>query len=162
VDDFTAKLSVCRRKGSPQDTAVKNDSRKLLCTALTRLAFHVTHKADGVLAVLLSSGFLISNHPKAGNIPEIVRGIFLRDGRQSGQLRLDFSKQKNVLLYEYRYGYEFDADNQLIWSENLVTTSTQSNIIAPVVPLQRYMVQVRAVNAHGKSEWGDAIAHVVR
>lgn len=162
LDDFSAKLAVAKRKGSPADTAFKNASRKLLSTALNQLAFYVSQVARGELPVLLSSGFIISSYPRSGDVPEVIRGVMLRDARQSGQMRLDFSKQSKVLLYEYRYGQESDGEGQVHWSEPISTTSSRGNIIAPVAPHQRYQVQVRAVNTYGRSEWSDAVGHYVR
>src|SRR5690606_32836012 len=93
LQDFQDKLSIARRRGSPQDTAIKNDSRKVLESTLKQLAFHVSMISDGSLQMLLSSGFEVSGYPRAGDVPDAITGIYLRDGRQSGQMRLDFNKQ---------------------------------------------------------------------
>ncbi len=162
LDDFQEKLGICRRKGNPQETASKNASREVLCKALKQLAFYVSQVANGDLPVLLSSGFVLSSYPRSGNVPDTIRGVLLRDARQSGQMRLDFHKQSQVLLYEYRYAREEAEGLPLQWQEPLSTSSSRGNIIAPVIPYSRYWVQVRAINTYGKSDWCEAVSHFVR
>lgn len=161
-DDFSEKLSIARRRGSPQDTAEKNSSRKMLENVMKRLAFHVTQASEGNLVMLLSSGFEISSSPQGTLVPLPVTGVRLADGRQSGQMRLDFDKGDKALFYEYEVGIwpENTADPE--WETVYRTTSSRSNIIAPLIALQRYGVRVRAVNGKGASEWSATAHHVVR
>ncbi len=162
-DDFAAKLAVARKKGNPEETVVKNDSRQRLVVNLRQLALYVTTEAKGNLQALLSSGFELSGSPKSIIPPVLVRDVRLSDGRQSGQVRLDFEKQAQALLYEYRYAQEAATPQEMVWIEpSLVTTSCRNNILAPLVPLTRYYVQVRAVNALGKSEWSESVSHIGR
>lgn len=162
LQDFQEKLATARRRGSPQDTAVKNDSRKVLEATLKQLAFHVTMVSDGVLQKLLSSGFEVSAYPHSGDVPDVVTGIFLRDGRQSGQIRLDFNKQSMALLYEYCMAHERDEAGDHQWSDPVMTSSSRQNILAPVTPFKRYYVRVRAINGYGKSDWSEAVSHIPR
>src|SRR5690606_17233102 len=53
LDDYENRLSLAKRRGSPEDTAAKNDARKVAEQMLKRLAFYVTHTADGSLPKLL-------------------------------------------------------------------------------------------------------------
>lgn len=161
IENFQEALSVARRKGSPMDTAAKNNSRKSLTTVLQQLAFYVTQTAAGDLHKLLSSGFETNKYPSAGDVPAAVQGVLLRDGKQSGQMRLDFTAQRKVLLYEYRYT-EVAAAEEEDWSQVFATTSSKNNIMAPLTPYERYYVQVRAINGYGKSAWSEAVSHVIR
>lgn len=162
LQDFQDKLSIARRRGSPQDTAIKNDSRQLLEATLKGLAFHVSQQSNGSLQMLLSSGFEISNYPRSGDVPDVINGVFLRDGRQSGQLRLDFNKQPLALLYEYCVAHTQDQDGEHVWNEPIMTSSSRQNIIAPVIPFKRYYVRVRAINGYGKSDWSEPVSHIPR
>lgn len=162
LEDFQEKLANARRRGSPQDTAIKNDSRQVLASTLKQLAFHVTTVSDGVLQKLLSSGFEVSGYPTSGDVPNGVTGIFIRDGRQSGQMRLDFNREPSALLYEYRYTADVDEADEPIWNEPVTTSSSRQNILAPLVPFRRYFVQVRAMNGYGKSDWSAIVSHIPR
>jgi hypothetical protein len=162
MEDFSDKLKLARRKGSPLDTAVKNLSRKALAAALKELAFYVSAKADGALHALLSSGFELSSYPRGGEVPEIIAGVKLQDGKQSGQMRLDFIKQPSALLYEYRYAHEQDEAGLWNWAAVLRTSTSRNNILAPLVLYKRYYVEVRAINGFGASAWSEAVSHVVR
>src|SRR5690606_36939864 len=64
LDDYDQKLAMAKRRGSPEDTAAKNDARKATEQMLKRLAFYVTQTADGSLPKLLSSGFPVSSLPQ--------------------------------------------------------------------------------------------------
>jgi hypothetical protein len=162
-DDFQAKLAVARKKGNPEDTAAKNDSRQRLAIDLRQLAMYVTKTAGGNLQALLSSGFELSDAPRDMTLPEVVRNVQLKDGRQSGQVRLDFDKQPEALLYEYRYTQAAFTFDEMVWVDPpLITTSSRNNILAPLVPLTRYYVQVRAVNGLGKSEWSEPVSYIGR
>ncbi len=161
MEDFGDKLKLARRKGNPHDTAVKNLSRKALAAALKELAFYVSAKADGALHALLSSGFELSSYPRGGEVPDIVDGVKLKDGKQSGQMRLDFNKQSSALLYEYRYAQEQDEAGPGDWTI-LRTSTSRNNILAPLALYKRYYVEVRAINGFGASGWSEAVSHVVR
>jgi len=162
LNDYEQKLSMAKRRGSPEDTAAKNQARKSAEQLLKRLAFYVTHTADGDLPKLLSSGFAVSSVPQKDDVPAPVTGIMLRDGRQQGQMRLDFDKNHSAKVYEYQI-CQIDAHGLLDeWGESYTTSSSRQNVVAPLTPYQRYGVRVRAVNGYGRSDWSEMVTHVVR
>ncbi len=161
LDDYSTKLAVANKRGNPQETALKNESKAALAILLKRLAVYVSTMAGDKLSVLLSSGFPISNYPSPGQPPFVVEGVKLVDGRQSGQIQLLFSKQKKVLLYEYQYTSEKDDAGDFLWGDTYRTTSTRDNTIQ-ALPFIRTHVRVRAVNGHGESEWSEAVSHIGR
>ncbi|ULT28201.1 hypothetical protein KUH03_17370 [Sphingobacterium sp. E70] len=57
LDDFTAKLAIARKRGSPEDTALKDESRSPLIVVMQQLGYYVNSVAQGHLSTLLSSGF---------------------------------------------------------------------------------------------------------
>src|SRR5690606_726898 len=63
IDVYDEKLAMARRKGSPYDTAVKNEVRLELEKTLAELAFYVNKVAEGNLPMVLSSGFQVSSEP---------------------------------------------------------------------------------------------------
>src|SRR5690606_40290184 len=81
LNDYEQKLSMAKRRGSPEDTAAKNQARKATEQMLKRLAFYVTQMADGDLPKLLSSGFAVSSLPHKDDVPLTVKGITAVDGR---------------------------------------------------------------------------------
>lgn len=162
LDDYEQKLSMAKRRGSPEDTALKNESRKATEQMLKRLAFYVTHTADGNLPKLLSSGFSISSLPQRDDVPPVVIGITLRDGKQKGQMRLDFEKNPSAKIYEYQVCQVDEHGMPDDWSDVYITTSSKQHTIAPLTPYQRYGVRVRAVNGYGRSDWSEMVTHVVR
>ena len=160
LDDFSTKLAVARKRGSPEDTALKNESREPLVDMLRKLGYYVNREADGHLSTLLSSGFPTNSPSGPSLIPLAVEGVQLRDGRQSGQVRLDFVKQRGTLLYEYRY--RDITDGESLWSDRFSTSSSRGNIIAPLTVGRNYEVQVRAVNTQGPGDWSNSARILVR
>ena len=161
LDDYNLKLATATKRGSPEDTALKNESKAALALLMKQLAVYVTTAAGETLSVLLSSGFPVPNYPSIGQSPSLVEGIKLKDGRQSGQLQLLFSSQRNVLLYEYQYTQEKDSLGELLWGDTYRTSSSRDNMIH-AMPYSRCYVRVRSVNRHGESEWSEAVSHVGR
>lgn len=162
IKDYVEKLAMARRKGNPFDTAIKNESKEKLVVIMTELAFYVNRVSDGNLPVLLSSGFQVSSHFKTIFEPAVVEGVKLMDGRQSGQIRLDFANQSNVRIYEYRYAPDKEGNDDFDWSIVYKTTSSRGNVLSPLTPGHRYYVQVRAVNTKGVGEWSEPVSMMAR
>lgn len=160
LDDFSAKLAISRKRGSPEDTALKDESIPPLVSALQKLGYYVNSVADGHLSTLLSSGFPTNAVASTSSVPALVDNIRLSDGKQSGQMRLDFAKQPKVLLYEYCYRKV--ESPELPWSDRFTTTSSRQNIIAPLEVGQYYEVRVRAVNTRGAGDWSQTARLLVR
>lgn len=159
LDDFSIKLAAVRKRGAPEDTALKNESRSLLVDSMAKLSYYVNLTANGVLSVLLSSGFPTNPPPVSAQAPTKVQGVKLLDTNQSGQVRLQFQMQKKVRIYEYRYSQATDPEN---WSDRSSTTDSRLTVIAPLEPGVRYFFQVRAVNQHGAGDWSDSASIIVR
>lgn len=160
LTDFTDKLAAARKRGSPEDTAIKDESRIPLILALQKLGYYVNSVAEGHLSTLLSSGFPTNASATTGLVPLMVENVKLSDGRQSGQMRLDFTSQKKVLLYEYCYRKVQIPEVE--WSDRLTTSSSRMNIIAPLEVGQWYEVRVRAVNSKGMGDWSQIASMLVR
>ena len=160
LDDFSAKLAAARKRGSPEDTAIKDESIPALVSALQKLGYYVNSVADGQLSVLLSSGFPTNGPSTPSMTPPIVLNVRLSDTNQSGQMRLDFAAQKKVLVYEYCYRKVGAPDEP--WSDRLTTSSSRNNIIAPLEVGQYYEVRVRAVNTKGAGDWSNTAMLLVR
>ncbi|AIM38991.1 hypothetical protein KO02_21565 [Sphingobacterium sp. ML3W] len=160
LDEFILKLAVARKRGSPEDTAVKNESREPLIVALQQLGYYVNGVAQGHLSTLLSSGFPTNSAVFANQVPLKVDNVRLSDGRQSRQVKLEFVAQKIATIYEYRYRIRDDFEN--LWGDRYTTTSSRGNIIAPLEVGKFYEVQVRAVNTQGTGDWSDAASILVR
>lgn len=158
LDDFTERLFAARKRGSPEETALKDESRQPLEAELQKLAYYVNAVANGHLSTLLSSGFPTNGERIPALVPLRVENVKMTDGRQSGQARLDFAKQRNVLLYEYQYRKVGDPE----WSDRMATSSSRANIIAPLEVAHRYEVRVRAINTQGTGDWSDIATLLVR
>ncbi len=160
LDDFSNKLAIARKRGSPEDTALKDESKIPLMEGLRHLAYYVNSVAKGHLSTLLSSGFPVTSPDGPKLLPIAVEHVRLTDGQQSGQVRLDFANQHGIRLYEYQYRKV--ASPELEWSDRFTTTSSRGNILAPLEVAERYEVRVRAINTLGAGEWSQPVSMLVR
>lgn len=160
LDDFSDKLAIARKRGSPEDTAVKDESIPPLISALQKLGYYVNSVADGHTSAILSSGFPTTAQAVGSVVPSPVENVRLSDGRQTGQMRLDFNKQDKIRVYEYCYRKV--ESPEAAWSDRFSTTSSRGNIIAPLEPGQLYEVKVRAVNTKGAGDWSQIVSLIAR
>src|SRR5699024_406040 len=163
LNEFAHKLAEARKRGSPYDTAAKNEARKVLEDNLTELAFYVNKVAKGNLATMLSSGFPVSKYRNSLLSPDIVRNLIVTDGRHKGEMVLSFDKLPSVLFYECRDTSEKDEQGEVDWGEELIiTTTSRNNLIKPVIPGETYYLSVRATNSKGTGDWSDTISWMAR
>lgn len=160
LDDFSDKLATARKRGSPEETAIKDESIPPLISALQKLGYYVNTVADGQLSMLLSSGFATRAEAVPSVVPLPVENVRLSDGRQSGQMRLDFNNQQKIRLYEYCYRQVQSPETE--WSDRFTTSSSRGNIIAPLEPGQRYEVKVRAITTKGPGDWSQVVSLIAR
>jgi len=160
LDDYTIKLANAKKRGSMEDTALKNESREELIKVIQHLGHYVNMASGGRLAVVLSSGFPITHRRFALRAPSVVEGLKLSDGRQSGQVKLQFEKQKEAQLYEYTYKQEGQGEEE--WVSPLITSSSRGNIIAPLEVGRFYEFKVRAINKKGRGDWSSISRILVR
>lgn len=160
ADDYANKLAIASKRGSPEDNALKKESKADLAEILQQLGHYVNSVAKGHLSKVLSSGFPTNSPEAPPQPPNVVDGLKLEDGRQSGQIRLSFNKLSNIRLYEYQYRRADVPDEP--WSERFITTSTRGNVIAPLLPGVHYETRVRALNTHGIGDWSQVVRIMAR
>src|SRR5690625_7504663 len=101
-NNYSEKLALTRKRVSTYDTATKNETRKSMERILGELAFYVNKISQGNLPMMLSSGFEVSKYRANVLSPDVVRGLILTDGRNSGQMVLAFDRSE-----ERRVGKEW-------------------------------------------------------
>lgn len=160
---FMKNLARSRASRSRFDIAVKNEARRELKKILKGLAHFVNLEANGSLIILLSSGFEITHYRKRIPAPKQVRDLRLKDGRKSGEMILTFQSQPNVRMYEYRCSTDMDENGEIVWGDEIhTTTSSRNNLITPVVPGQVYFLSARAINTRGVGDWSDSVHWMAR
>lgn len=153
LDDYLIKLATATKRGGAEETALKNEAKAALTDVLKKLAFYVNSNTGGLLSVLKSSGFPTTEYPMAGDIPERVYGLRIRNGRVDGEVNITFGAVKKRLFYEYRWAAVDGGEPQ--WSEPVMTTRSNRNYLVVPERMREYQVQARAVNAFGRSAWSD-------
>ncbi len=157
LDDYRAKLEVANRKGSTLEISLKKEAKATLLIAMRKLAIHVNLTADGNAPMLYSSGFPLGAQPQSTQVPARVLRVIVSDGRQSGQMRLDFEAVKKARDYEYQAGTKPEGSEEIVWGAILSTSTSRANII-PVIPDEVYYVRVRARNGKGFGDWSEVVS----
>ncbi len=158
VDDFTTKHELVSRGGSTLENQQKKVAKAALLEAMKDLANYVNSVAKGNGAILVSSGFELAASPRSTLSPDIVSNVRLQNGRQIGQLKLDFNPVKAAYEYEYAVAHSLDTQGLPIWEDVYKTPTSRGNVIANAVSGDVYYVRVRAYNYRGWSDWSAVVS----
>lgn len=163
LDAFSLNLSVSSRRGSPLDTVTKNESRKSLAKLVASLGHYINEVSNGNLSMLLSTGFPLVKSLSGTQVPKVVKGLRIKDGRQRGQMVISFTPQTNIRIYRFRYTSKLTEEGKYIWNEeDYFTSSSLNNIIAGLVVGTAYYVSVQAVNSYGAGDWSTPLKWIAR
>ena len=161
VNDYITKHEIASRRGSALEISQKNESRDALLNALRSLAHYVNEVANGQLSLLLSTGMVLASQPSSTQAPTMVEKVQLRDGRLSGQLRLDFKPVKAAWEYEVEIG-TMASTGEIVWNKVVLTTSSRGNVLSEMEPGVRYCVRIRTRNGKGTGDWCEPVSLIAR
>lgn len=162
VNDFIAKHEIASNGGSFVERTARDNSRVLLEKLIRQLAFYVNTVADGDPHILAGSGFEIIPESRSAGYPGQVVGVWVRDGRKSGELRFGFAVIRSAKEYEYQLAGQLGEIGEPLWGESWRTSTSRMNYIDNLVPGQRYYIHVRARNAKGIGDWSEPVSFIVR
>lgn len=162
VNTYRTRHEIASRRGSALEISQKNESRQLLLEAFKQLAFYINTVSDGSQPMLVSSGLILASQPREVYVPDIPRLLRLRDGRVSGQMRLDFEPVKDAFEYLYTVSDTVDGQGNVVWPDPVLTTRSKRNFIDPVEPGTTYFARVRARNSKGMGDWSETVSLIAR
>ncbi|ERJ57703.1 fibronectin type III domain-containing protein [Sphingobacterium paucimobilis] len=162
AEDYRIKHEIAINGGSSHEKELKKEAKSKLLNMLTHLAHMVNIEAQGNTVALSSTGLVFNKQPTAQQEPGITDRIILKDGRLTGQMRVDFDRIYNAYEYEIQVGEMDSSSERIIWGEMHLTASSMNTIIAPLVPGTRYYVRVRGRNKIGTGDWSDPVSMMVR
>lgn len=162
VTDYRAKHEVAINGGSKYERDLKKESKQALLYLLTHLAHSVNVEANGNVVALSSTGLLFNKQHTGLVEPGTTLRVLVRDGRISGQMRVDFDKIPDVFEYEIQVGQVMEGETEIRWGTVYTTTSSSGTVIAPLTPGVRYYVRVRGRNRIGAGNWSDVASLLVR
>lgn len=162
VNDYIRKHEIASRRGSALEISQKDESKAALLDALKNLANHVNDVAKGQLSLLLSTGMILASQASTLLVPLVTERIQLRDGRISGQMRLDFKKVVGAWEYEIEIGQSTEPDGTPLYDRLVTTTSSRSNVLSDFTPGIRYYVRIRARNGRGLGDWSEPVSLIAR
>lgn len=162
AEDYRVKHEVAINGGSSHEKELKKEAKLKLQGMLTHLAHMVNIESKGNTVALSSTGLIFNKQPSALQEPGVTDRIILKDGRLTGQMRVDFDKIPNAYEYEIEVGEMDSASERIIWGETHLTPSSNNTIIAPLTAGTRYYVRVRGRNKVGTGDWSDPVSMIVR
>jgi hypothetical protein len=138
------------RKLGKELTAIKNEKRKALTTLVRELAADVQRECNGVLSVLLSSGFPIQKPERqpVGPIPA-PSACALSLGGRSGQLEAKASPVPSASIYNWKL---MAADAPTVVLQTGQSTGASFRF-AELTLGKAYTAAVNAVGTAGPSDW---------
>lgn len=155
-DEFRVALANAQ-DGGKSLTAAKKQKREVLVTNLKLWASYIEDHSNNDEALILSTGFELSQKPTAGSRPQPPSGVYLLDGELSGTAMVKCNKVDNALSYESRYREAANGE----WKTGPSSTRTTFGIEG-ITPGTVIWVQVRGFNSHGHGEWSDPATIMVR
>lgn len=162
AEDYRVKHEIAINGGSSHDKELKKAAKVKLREMLTHLAHMVNVEAKGDTVALSSTGMMFNKQPTPLVEPGITDRIVLKDGRLTGQLRVDFDKIPDAYEYEVQIGEMDTVTEKVTWGDVHLTPSSTNTIIAPLTPGIWYHIRVRGRNKIGTGDWSDTVSRMVR
>ncbi len=152
AQDYLNKHGITSKGGSIQQNREKDEAREALIVMMRRVTSYVNNFTD-VSSTQLSSGFHPVEPPSELLAPGEVGWIKFRDGRQPGELILDWEAVKRAAEYEYTTADQKDEQGEPVWGEIRRVSRSKGNLITPVENRREYYARVRTRNIKGESAW---------
>jgi hypothetical protein len=124
LEDYREKLEVARRRGSPMDTTLKNQTKAVLADVLVEMGAYIKFTAKGDAAIIQSSGFQLSSAHAPGSKPGVPLNVQLLNHLGDGELQLKFNPVKDALIYEYRLAEVSETNEPLVWRDRQSTSNS--------------------------------------
>lgn len=149
-------------QGGTAATALKNQKKAALIEQLEELAEFVDTKADGDLAVLLTSGFEARKTTKTRSplATPVLRSV---TNGASGELVASSNRLDHARAYEVYAAVMGPDGTPLEWRFHGTSTASRRIIAIGLVPGTMYLVRIRAVGGTtGYSDWSDAMTQMCK
>ncbi len=151
-DDFSAKNAAAKNRGK-MEILQRKMSQKVLVTGFGQWANFIDTAADGVLAVIIGSGFDARRAPGTGEIPSIPTNLRTRNGANSGEAVVACTGGRNIRNFSPQYAEAPEGP----WIDRPL--STKSNVLFPgLTPGKTYWFRLKANGAKGSSDWSSPIS----
>jgi hypothetical protein len=140
------------------NVAKKNEARLALTNVLTQLVVYVNFIAKGNVAVLLSSGFVITKDREAKKIGT-AGVVTLKNGKSSGELIAAIQSAGNGASYEFNIT-DLMAGDKTVW---ISTPSKKSKFtFTNLIQGKQYWVKVAVVGAGNQLSYSDVVSIFVQ
>ena len=144
--------------GTPQQTAIKKENRKVLAKLLKKLAMYVETTSDGIESIILGSGFYVNPKPTAvGQLPK-ASYLVVTVGPKKGSVVLSCDIIKNARMYEFKYT-DAPATDDSVWT--IVSSSRHKLQINGLTSGHEYTFSVAGAGSDLARNWSDQISSFV-
>lgn len=147
VDDLELK-NQASMTGDRVAIAIRNAQAAVVVNMGRQLGNYVESQANGVLDVLLSSGFEAVRAPSPSVIPAAPANPSLAYTGQTGKMLFRFSGDSNVRNFSVQYGESADGP----WTDFGLSSSSRVTLTG-LTPGKTYWARACANGAAGTSDW---------
>jgi hypothetical protein len=142
-------------KGSPAETAIRNDALALVRSDMVQLKAMVQGTADADRAnaqsIIESSGMSVLKRIFKPKPP-----IAAKQGKVPGSASLHAKAVKGARIYQWQMSGDQKSWTDLPWSRKATTT------VSGLTPATAYYFRVRVLTAAGASDWTAFITHIAQ
>ncbi|MBD0299405.1 MAG: fibronectin type III domain-containing protein, partial [Nitrososphaera sp.] len=133
--------------------------RAELITLLHTLGKYVLFVAGENRAVAMSSGFSVAKEPSPA--PPITKpeNLQLKEGDNSGELKVSFTKVAGAKSYLYQYAAD-PVTEETVW--NIQSGTTRQTVLKNLKSGKRYWCKVAAIGRNNQEVCSDAVSHIVQ
>jgi hypothetical protein len=142
-------------KGSPADTAIRNDALAVVRSDMTQLKAMVQGTADADRANAQS----IIDGSGMGVLKRILKHkppIAAKQGKVPGEAILHAKAVKGARIYQWQMSSDQKSWTDLPWSQKATTT------VSGLTPATAYYFRVRVLTSAGTSDWTAFITHIAQ
>jgi hypothetical protein len=160
--------------GSHTKKALMQQLENILKHNLAYLEAYVTNTAMGDEQVILGSGMEVGKTPEHAGVLPAPADVRISNGNNEGEVMVRFDKVEHAASYEIQY-YEANDNQQgentpaitlgmnlddIPWQHIDVSTKTKF-IITGLMPGNRIIVRVAALNTEGLGTWSDPATMII-
>jgi hypothetical protein len=150
-----AEAQTATHKGSPKDTATRNDALGLVRSDMRQLKAMVQASADAdplnAQTIIESSGMSWVKRVIPPKPP-----LAVKHAKVPGASNLYAKKVKGALIYQWQMSADQKSWSDLPWSKKASTSVTG------LTPATIYYFRFRVLSADGTSDWSAVISHIAQ
>ena len=146
------------QNGSKEDTAIKNNNRKIIEDLLKTQTDYVQRISKGDEVIILSSGFEVARKPTTVGPLAKATGLTVKAGDNKGSMVVNCKVVNRAAFYEFEFT-ETPSNPNSIWQKQ--TSTKHKLLIDGLTSGKQYTFRVAGAGSDPSRNWSDEISSFV-